>query len=853
LYELTEGWAITLHLIWQSLSSGAIETIDEAFDRTKDSLESLFDVLTLEVFDRQEPAIQNFLRSTAVLRVMQPNFCDDFLQVDNSLSTFRFLVDLDLFVVDLSDDGYRYHPIFKQFLLEQLSEQELIRWHRRAAECYQQNQDWDSAIFHSLQSQDTSSAAELLESYGQQLQTMGKLDTLANYLDQLPPEILSQFPSLLVYLGDLARLHSRFQEALGWYQQAEVVWRDQAKMDGVSRALRGQARVYLDTVNPSKAEKLLQDALRLTDGIQDRQAHARLYELLAENKLNAGKAEEAERLRQRADHLRVEGPSDTQLLYRVLLRTGRIVEAQQVLEEKAAEENASPVPTPRSHRETLLLLSLIYAMKGETLKALETAIEGTQRGEALGSPFVTAVGYMRQGHALCLGTNTDRYARAREKFENAIEISRELNIPRLRVEAYWGLCRVAGFQGNLSESLGFAQKGIDLAVRAGDEWIASLIRQTMGASYTQAKQYDLAVAWLERAVRGFEECSDAFGVSATKLWLSLVYHHQAQEPRFNQYFSQVLEVSRRNQYGFLFMRPTLLGVPYERVLFPLLLTAREGGIGGPYPQQLLGRHGLPDLVSHCGYQLIVKTLGQFELRLGRDVIPYESWRRDSARQLFLLLVTQREAPLDRDQICEILWPGMEPKAAQRNFKVALNAVYKVLEPDRVAGSDSAFIVREGPTYGLRPSADIIIDAQVFVDAIRAANQSENQDSIAMRASLDEALELYSGEYLPEYRYESWAASEREHLAVLFLQTADRTCAFAYEGGDYPRVIELSQRILQQDNCWERAYRFLMMAYDKMGDHGQVARTYQRCQEVLLQEIDVAPSDETTQLYQQLTQ
>jgi tetratricopeptide (TPR) repeat protein len=92
---------------------------------------------------------------------------------------------------------------------------------------------------------------------------------------------------LLNQLGDLARLHSRFDEALGWYQQAEDMWRERGQHEGVARGLRGQARVYLDTVNPSQAEELLQQSIRLTDGIEGRESQARIYELLAENKLNA--------------------------------------------------------------------------------------------------------------------------------------------------------------------------------------------------------------------------------------------------------------------------------------------------------------------------------------------------------------------------------------------------------------------------------------------------------------------------------------------------------------------------------------------------------------------------------------
>ena len=59
-------------------------------------------------------------------------------------------------------------------------------------------------------------------------------------------------------------------------------------------------------------------------------------------------------------------------------------------------------------------------------------------------------------------------------------------------------------------------------------------------------------------------------------------------------------------------------------------------------------------------------------------------------------------------------------------------------------------------------------------------------------------------------------------------------------------------MLALDNCWERAYRHLMLAYAQLGDHGQLARTYQRCVDTLRSELDVAPSLETEKLYHTLT-
>jgi thioredoxin-like negative regulator of GroEL len=68
----------------------------------------------------------------------------------------------------------------------------------------------------------------------------------------------------------------------------------QNNLPAIGQALRGQARVYLDTVNATQADALLQEALRLSEGQEDRESRARLLDLLAENMLNLGRLEQAQ-------------------------------------------------------------------------------------------------------------------------------------------------------------------------------------------------------------------------------------------------------------------------------------------------------------------------------------------------------------------------------------------------------------------------------------------------------------------------------------------------------------------------------------------------------------------------------
>ena len=296
----------------------------------------------------------------------------------------------------------------------------------------------------------------------------------------------------------------------------------------------------------------------------------------------------------------------------------------------------------------------------------------------------------------------------------------------------------------------------------------------------------------------------------------------------------------------MFTHPSLLGSDNERIFVPLLVTAREKGWESGYASQLLEELDLSGVERHPGYRLRVQTLNGFQVWRGNEPILANGWRREKSRQLFQLLLTYRHAPLDRDQICEHLWPEADRSTAQRNFKITLNTLYQTLEPEREPGSDSAFILREGTTYGLRPGADIWLDAEQFSDAVHRAASNPTPDLLQF------AVGLYTGEYLPDTLYETWAAEERERLSALFLENADLLVESLIREERYAEAIDLSQRILTQDNCWERAYRHLMLAYDRLGDRGQVGRTYQKCVQTLRDELDVAPSPETEKLYASLT-
>lgn len=848
----TQGWAIALQMVRQRLQANPALAITEMLAQLSAPNQDIFAYLAQHVLQQQSPAIQEFLLATAVLQQMTARQCDCLRAANDSASLLKRLAEDGLFVADLGNGTLRYHPLFHNFLKHRLAPATAQALHRRAAACYQQQRDDGGAIYHLLRAEAFDEAAAILDRFGREMVWSARFDTLMQWLALIPENVLAEHPSLLIYRGDVARLHSQFESALKWYRRAETLSRQRNDIQVLGRALRGQARVYLDTVNPAPAEKLLEEALQLIDVEEDQGSRTRLLNLLAENMLNLGQLSEAERFRKQAETLQPEMPRAIELTARVLLRTGRLHEAHRRLREQLAAEEKNPVLRPRGHREPLLLLALVSALLGNRDDALKYAKLGTARGNKLNAPFSTSVGYARQAHAHILEKTPESYRQAILLYEKALAIGETLMVPRLKPELFWGMVQAYGFQGDLETAESVAQQGIDILQKAGDEWVESFIKLTMGAAYVLNGKFDTALVWLNQAGNSFKECSEPFGECLVHLWRALLWYRQHDSDRLTRAIDQCLQLARQHRYDFLFTRKTFLGPPTPRMVIPILLHAKQHTDHRLYIRQLLKSAGLEQVELHPGYQLRVQTLGQFTVSLGSQELSPQAWQRKTARRLFQLFITHNHQLLNRDKILEALWHDSPPDKARRDFKVALSTLTRALEPHKAQRAPSAFIIRDGEAYGLRPYADIWLDTDEFINHIERGDEVYSTLPDESLTHYRQALALYHNDYLPDAIYEDWSSEKREQLLALFLRTAERVARIQANRGDWEAVIPTCEMILARDDCWEEAYRLMMTAYSKLGNRPQVLRTFRQCTEKLDSSLGIAPSPETTELFRALS-
>jgi len=247
--------------------------------------------------------------------------------------------------------------------------------------------------------------------------------------------------------------------------------------------------------------------------------------------------------------------------------------------------------------------------------------------------------------------------------------------------------------------------------------------------------------------------------------------------------------------------------------------------------------------------LRVQTLGGFRAwRDGVEVAP-AAWGREKALRLFQFFVTVRGRRLHKEQIVDQLWPNQDWETSDRDFRVALNAAHKTLEPERKPRAQPHFIQRHGLAYGLNMEKTWV-DAGAFESLVSAGNRALPDDSPAAIEHYRAAVSLYAGDYLPERRFEDWASTEQERLQVLVLGTMTTLAGLLVEQSPL-ESLRLTQRVLAVDPVWEDAYRAQMRVYLAQGNRPLALRTYQRCVETLEREFGVEPLPETRELHEKI--
>jgi DNA-binding SARP family transcriptional activator len=118
------------------------------------------------------------------------------------------------------------------------------------------------------------------------------------------------------------------------------------------------------------------------------------------------------------------------------------------------------------------------------------------------------------------------------------------------------------------------------------------------------------------------------------------------------------------------------------------------------------------------------------------------------------------------------------------------------------------------------------------------------------AAYESALKLYRGEFM-QGSYEPWVEEQRTYYREQYLRLLESLAGVAQAAADWPKVMQLAQLIIHDDQFREDIHCMVMRAHAALGNRGAVKGQFEALKRLLESELGVEPSAETKKLYQQL--
>jgi two-component SAPR family response regulator/Flp pilus assembly protein TadD len=890
--QQTEGWAVALRLMKNAISD------DRQWGPVKKK--QLFDYLVDEVLQHQPDHIQHFLLYTSVLDILTPEHCDLLLERKDSGQILDFLARQQLFVSPLADDdAFRYHQLFREFLLKRLGKKDK-RFFYRAGTVMRDTGNLEKAVDYFDIAGAVKETIRLILDNGKQTLERGRWQTVRDWLDLISPDRINREPWLILFQAEINIYMGRLAEAEHLLVKAEALFRHRGDRHGLSEALSQQARILRSRGRYSDSLKILDRALSqsLTEEFRNRFDFSieKGFALVLAGRFEEADAELTEALKiaeNKGDAYLIANFSEA--LSNLYFLKGDYSRSMEMYR-RAVNISPEPVQTSYYMRDSV---ALIYRDWGELDRALEQARRSIAVKEKLGLVEVLPYAYYQLAS---VQTDLGEFENAEKNYRRSIDIAEKTGGEQVfRIMSMSMLAKLLVMRNQFVEAETLTEEAIRLS-RSQSPYVIAFTEEMVAPVLLQTGRGPEAVRMLFESAEILEKTGAKYPLCIAYGALAAFMSMQQNLSKAGEYARKCLKLAARENYLQIFI------TTYD-LFHPILKTGLELGIETLFVQRVLVRLGVramalmkrlaassepsvrrriviplaetggaeavkafqclihdPDPeVKNLAIRMADRTgivradespnteipllrfdmLGNLKIFINDAESATARWTTLKSRDLLVYLAHCGEA-VTRDRILEDLWPGMNDQKSTPLFHTTLYYLRRLLtrtchRKDVVIYSGGKYRLREG-TY--------ITDRHRFEHLLGTASRAaEPQADVVNR--LHEATELYRGDYLAEMDY-LWLILTREHLELLYHHAMKQLGRHYMDIGDYYRAVRCLRLLAMNDPFAEDIICMLMKSYAGTGNLVMVNAMYQSFADSLDQEMGIAPSTETTHLFTQLT-
>lgn len=209
------------------------------------------------------------------------------------------------------------------------------------------------------------------------------------------------------------------------------------------------------------------------------------------------------------------------------------------------------------------------------------------------------------------------------------------------------------------------------------------------------------------------------------------------------------------------------------------------------------------------------------------------------RAVVARLALARGAAVAIDALVDAVWGDDPPADALASLHPFVSHLRRTLQPGVPARSADGVLVSTPGGYALRLVGDDV-DAWRFERLVREAVALVEAGPARAAGLLDDALRLWRGPALAEYRDLPWAAAEANRLTQLRDVAREHLLAARLGSGDAALLVPELEAAVAEEPLREERWRLLALALYRAGRQGDALAALRRARQTLADELGMDP-------------
>lgn len=243
-------------------------------------------------------------------------------------------------------------------------------------------------------------------------------------------------------------------------------------------------------------------------------------------------------------------------------------------------------------------------------------------------------------------------------------------------------------------------------------------------------------------------------------------------------------------------------------------------------------------------------LGDFSVTYNGSILISENNRNNKVVHLFQYLLIHHGQPIRQDELISRLF--LDAEDYENPVHTLKNIVYRLRKYLKECGlPDAEYVFYKKGAYGISDEIECQLDVEIFESMVQKAKVAQNQEQ--RLAYCLEAIDLYSGDFLPKSSDMFWVAPRELRYQGEFRYCVDTVNYILAQEQNIEAILEILEKPLYLYPYEEHFHALRISCLYKLGRIKEAVREYDLATTLLFDELGVSPSDEMLALYDQITQ